>query len=263
MAAPQASQIPVNLEATVASSEVHKDPETSSNANTGGDSGAERSRLEEGSWPYPKFALRIDDLSHPGAAIFLRFGNVIQGLKEAALMSFTWLYTPETVPTNVKSILLVLRPMDGVAYCTGTDEAKEIHLSLDYVNKVAHRAADEIRGVLVHETVHCYQHNAKDTCPGGLIEGVADYVRLRAGYAPPHWKKTGGGKWDAGYDKTGYFLAWIEESVGEGTIKKLNLALHGTEYEEKVFQEVTGQKIGHLWKAYCASLEGSTRMMIP
>jgi hypothetical protein len=28
-------------------------------------------------------------------------------------------------------------------------------------------------GVLVHEIVHCYQYDAKGTCPGGLIEGIA------------------------------------------------------------------------------------------
>lgn len=36
-------------------------------------------------------------------------------------------------------------------------------------------------GVCVHEMVHCWQWNAKGTCPGGLIEGIADYVRLRSG----------------------------------------------------------------------------------
>lgn len=46
----------------------------------------------------------------------------------------------------------------------------------------------EIKGVLVHEMVHTMQFNGKGTCPGGLIEGIADWVRLRAGLSPPHWK---------------------------------------------------------------------------
>jgi hypothetical protein len=70
-------------------------------------------------------------------------------------------------------ILLVLRPMDGVAVTFGTQSHKEIHFSLDYIKGSVKRARDEIMGVLVHEVVHCFQYNALDTCPGGLIEGMA------------------------------------------------------------------------------------------
>lgn len=31
-------------------------------------------------------------------------------------------------------------------------------------------------GVLVHEMVHCFQYNAKGTCPGGLVEGIAGMI---------------------------------------------------------------------------------------
>src|SRR6267378_1609678 len=71
---------------------------------------------------------------------------------------------------SVKQILLVLRPMDGVAHTFGTKSHKEIHFSLDYIKRSAKRAHDEIMGVLVHEVVHCFQYNALDSCPGGLIE---------------------------------------------------------------------------------------------
>ena len=63
--------------------------------------------------------------------------------------------------------------MDGVAVMFGTQSHKEIHFSLDYIKGSAKRARDEIMGVLVHEVVHCFQYNALDTCPGGLIEGMA------------------------------------------------------------------------------------------
>ena len=63
--------------------------------------------------------------------------------------------------------------MRGVAYTTGDHHNKEIHFSLDYIKDSANRSRDEILGVLVHEVVHCYQYNAKGTCPGGLIEGIA------------------------------------------------------------------------------------------
>jgi hypothetical protein len=60
-----------------------------------------------------------------------------------------------------------------VAYTTGSKTHKEIHLSLDYIVKSKSRAKDELIGVLVHETVHCYQYDGKGSCPGGLIEGFA------------------------------------------------------------------------------------------
>ena len=74
--------------------------------------------------------------------------------------------------------MLVLRSMRGVAHTTGDHHNKEIYLSLDYIKESASRSRDEILGVLVHEVVHCYQYNAKGTCPGGLIEGIAGMCSL-------------------------------------------------------------------------------------
>ncbi|KAF8956074.1 hypothetical protein BDZ97DRAFT_221473 [Flammula alnicola] len=143
---------------------------------------------------------------HPGADVFFEAVHPKVALHEAVLASFKWLYTPETAPRTVQQILLVLRSMDGVAVTFGTQSHKEIHFSLDYIKATHKRARDEIMGVLVHEVVHCFQYNARDSCPGGLIEGMADYVRLHENLAPPHWRRTGGERWDIGYDKTAYFL---------------------------------------------------------
>jgi hypothetical protein len=80
---------------------------------------------------------------------------------------------------SVETIQLVLRPMNGVAYSTGSRTAKEIHFSCQHIVNNADRCADEIRGVLVHEVVHCFQYNGEGVCPGGLIEGIAGaYIRL-------------------------------------------------------------------------------------
>jgi len=149
----------------------------------------------------------------------------------------------------MQTILLVLRPMEGVAYTTGSDTAKEIHFSCQYIAGCADRCADEIRGVLVHEVVHCFQYNAKDTCPSGLIEGIADWVRLRSGLAPPHWRH-GGSSWDAGYDTTAYFLQWLTERYGEGVVQEINELMKDAPYDESIFKTVTGRKVSKLWKLY-------------
>lgn len=85
--------------------------------------------------------------------------------------------------------------------------------------------------------------------------GAADWVRLRAGLAAPHWKEGHGDKWDAGYEKTAYFLGWIEEQCGKGTIWKLNAGFKDREYNELIFQDLTGSTVQDLWRLYQLDLE--------
>jgi hypothetical protein len=180
---------------------------------------------------------------------------------------------------SVECILLVLRCMEGVAHASGSHTHKEIHMSLDHIHRSVDRARDEVAGVLTHEVVHCFQYSSTK-CPGGLIEGIAgqssspihvpsdqlllpDYVRLHAGLSPPHWKREGGDKWDAGYQTTAYFLDWIEQRYGEGTVAELNLAMKNGEYDDAIFKDATGRKVGKLWKLYCGELEGRDRITTP
>lgn len=118
--------------------------------------------------------------------------------------------------------------------------------------------AYEIHGVLVHELVHCFQHNGRGTCPGGLIEGIADWVRLRANLGAPHWKRDAvPDKWDQGYEKTAYFLDWLEDREGEGTVRRINEALREDKYIEATFWKSLfgrGNGIEALWKEYLRHL---------
>jgi hypothetical protein len=74
--------------------------------------------------------------------------------------------------------------MPGVAHTKGgaTNTEKEIHFSLEYIVHCKNRATAEILGVLVHEVVHCYQYDAKGSCPGGLIEGIAGELVVGIAY---------------------------------------------------------------------------------
>jgi hypothetical protein len=106
--------------------------------------------------------------------------------------------------------------------------------------------------------VHCYQYNAFGTCPGGLIEGIADWVRLNSGLSPPHWKKEASEKWDAGYQHTGYFLEYLEKRFGEGLIRRVNEKLRIERYEEKRFwTEICGRPVEQLWADYQEVLEAA------
>ena len=92
------------------------------------------------------------------------------------------------------------------------------------------------------------------TAPSGLIEGIADYVRLRAGFAPPHWRPGRGKRWDEGYDVTGYFLGWIEERH-EGFVRGVNAILRDAHWDEGVFKLITGKSVQDLWNEYQKTLE--------
>lgn len=168
-----------------------------------------------------------------------------------------------------RSVTLILRTLDGVAYTTGIDldpqHHKEIHLSLQYIASIPpYRANHEITGVLTHELVHCYQHNGQGTCPGGLIEGVADWVRLQCGLSPPHWKRETKGKWDGGYQHTAYFLEYLEGRFGAGTVRAINERLRGRKYEEKGFWTgLLGRPVEQLWEDYVSHVHDDERAKEP
>ncbi|KAA8651841.1 hypothetical protein EYZ11_004372 [Aspergillus tanneri] len=209
--------------------------------------------------PQPKLRLHINDIRHSASKSFISLiPDVTSVLENALAIIIQHLYTPPRqtsrdgsstksgprpnftpcVP-HTRSVTVLLRDIDGVAYTTGIeldDDHKEIHLSLAYIRKCTGYAdpTAELVGVLTHELVHCYQHTASPWAssdlrpPGGLIEGIADFVRLKAGLVPPHWKRPTSAKdrpqkWDQGYQHTAYFLAWLEDvRVGNGAIGMLN-----------------------------------------
>ncbi|OCF44781.1 hypothetical protein I317_01270 [Kwoniella heveanensis CBS 569] len=133
-------------------------------------------------------------------------------------------------------IQLELENKEGLAATSGG----KIGVSLKWVENVmtsverGERSVDgavkEFKGVLLHELVHTIQHDGHGTTPGWLIESIADYVRLLAGLDPPHWRKSGSGKkergWEDGYDVGARFLEWLSgtekpSSIGGAVIPEV------------------------------------------
>ncbi|CAE6417579.1 unnamed protein product [Rhizoctonia solani] len=204
----------------------------------------------------PELDLVIEDVLCPGATLFLTLvqpGKLLQDAVAGVLME---LYDKETVPKRVKFLRVIIKETNGVAATSGDEIRKTIVFNAKYIAQVGRRAKDEILGVIRHEVVHCFQHDAQGTAPGGLIEGVADFVRLRAGFAPPHWKRgDGGGRWDSGYERTAFFLDWLERTKGAGTVKKINVGLSEGKYQEGCFwKQVLGESVDSLWERYKKSL---------
>jgi hypothetical protein len=239
-------------------------------------------------FPTPLLRLQLNDLSLEGSSIFLSLIHGHEDLAAQVQNVLNLLYDPPkngkdqgsepeaedqtekgkhpstTHRPATRSVTFIIHDFRGVAYTIGTDldsDHKEIHISTDYILRCAPRAdkRHELLGVICHELVHCFQWNANGTCPSGLIEGIADFVRLRAGLGAAHWKQEASGEWDGdgGYQKTGYFLGWLEERFGEGMVRRLNACLRGGEYDgKKVFAECCeGGKVAELWEEYRAELE--------
>lgn len=239
---------------------------------------AEPTSITNSSFPKVKLRLELRDLSHKSTDLFLKNFDSAKDFADLVQIVEKQLYThpshddastrlPMPKHTRIpgtRSVTLILRDMDGVAYTTGADidnDHKEIHLSLSYLNHVAsqkpgYSPRTEILGVVCHELVHCFQWNARGTCNGGLIEGIADWVRLNAGFIPPHWKKEAGKSWDTGYQNTGYFLDWIEKTRGTGSVYIINQALCHKKYDNDTFwKDLFDQSVDSLWKEYVESLK--------
>ncbi|TKY50991.1 Basic secretory protease [Spatholobus suberectus] len=112
-------------------------------------------------------------------------------------------------------------------------------------------AKTALAGVLYHEMTHVRQWDGNGQAPGGLIEGIADFVRLKANYAPSHWVKPGQGqKWDQGYDVTAHFLDYCD-SLKNGFVAQLNKLMR-TGYSNQFFVQLLGKPVDKLWREYKA-----------
>nr|XP_043625990.1 uncharacterized protein LOC122597466 [Erigeron canadensis] len=151
---------------------------------------------------------------------------------------------------NVTLVNLFMDDMDGVAYC----EDNEIHFSTKYIADYQGDLKREFSGVIFHEMTHVWQWSGNGMTPSGLIEGIADYVRLKAGYIPSHWVQAGqGDKWDAGYDVTARFLDYCE-GLRYGFVAELNKKMRYGYYPE-YFVDLVGKTVDQLWSEYKAAYQ--------
>ncbi|KAI3448139.1 hypothetical protein Pfo_004804 [Paulownia fortunei] len=109
----------------------------------------------------------------------------------------------------------------------------------------------EFTGILYNEMTHIWQWSGNGQAPGDLIEGIADFLRLKAGYAPSHWVSPGqGDKWDQGYDVTARFLNYCN-GLKNGFVAELNKKMR-TGYSNNYFVQLLGKTVDQLWKDYKA-----------
>lgn len=169
-----------------------------------------------------------------------------------AATNFIWGIFQQSNPSDRKSVdrvPLFIDDMDGVAYASND----QIHVSARYINGYTGDVKTEITGVLYHEMTHVWQWNGNGQGPSGLIEGIADFVRLKAGYAPSHWVRPGqGDRWDQGYDVTARFLDYCDGLRSGSFVSELNKKMRDG-YNQSFFEELLGKSVDTLWADYKAS----------
>lgn len=127
-------------------------------------------------------------------------------------------------------------------------------INAEHIQNYSGDARMELTGILLHEMTHVWQWYGNGKAPWGLVNGIADYMRLRAGLAPKEWARRGSGsRWDEGYAVTAYFLDYCN-GLKNGFVTELNKLMKG-DYSDDFFPMVLGKTVGELWMDYKTELE--------
>ncbi|EOA33041.1 hypothetical protein CARUB_v10016373mg [Capsella rubella] len=188
----------------------------------------------------------------PGGKIFReQIGGASYG--EQAMRSatdFTWRLFQQDNPSDRRDtpmITLIMENSKDLAYSS----QDKIHYNAGALVNDGGDVKRGFTGVIYHEVVHSWQWNGANLAPVGLIEGIADFVRLKAGYAASHWVSPGGGdRWDQGYDVTMRFLDYCNE-LRNGFVAELNKKMR-TGYNDGFFVDLLGKDVNQLWTEYKA-----------
>ena len=133
------------------------------------------------------------DGSNPTAA----FPTLPATLATHLAQILTLLDLPHTTTLPPLTIILSDSPDCGVAHTTdGTITLSSRYIASRTVSfaeggntpadELWKRTRTEIEGVLCHELVHVVQEDGDGSAPGWWIEGVADWVRMKAGLGAGH-----------------------------------------------------------------------------
>ncbi|XP_028797059.1 uncharacterized protein LOC114752489 [Neltuma alba] len=119
-------------------------------------------------------------LATPGGLVFRdKIGAAYARQTMNSATQFIWrIFRQQNSPAdrkNLQRVILLVEDIDGVAFARGNG----IHLSARYVGSFSGDLKRAVTGVLYHEMTHIWQWNGNGQANRGLIEGIADYVRLK------------------------------------------------------------------------------------
>ncbi|MGC3960733.1 MAG: DUF1080 domain-containing protein [Verrucomicrobiota bacterium] len=164
--------------------------------------------------------------------------------------------------TAPKAVTITFRPVNGVAFASGT----RITANSDWVRR---ELDGEAVGALVHEAVHVVQQYGRRRGnsefkhpPGWLGEGIPDYIRFFLYEPQSHgadliWLQARRNQtlnYDGMYRITANFLNYVVEKYDHKKefITKVNAACRQGKYTDELWLELTGKSLAALndeWKA--------------
>jgi len=134
----------------------------------------------------------------------------------------------------------------GVAAASGNHITGSVTFFKDHPHDV---------GAMVHETAHVVQHYRGRRNPGWLVEGVADYVRFFK-FEPERIGPINAdrARYNGSYRVSAAFLNYLSAQYDKQIVPKLNRVMREGNYDEKVFQELTGKNLQNLDEAWRKTL---------
>jgi hypothetical protein len=207
----------------------------------------------------PQIEFQNDEADGDGAMFDEVIPDAVATMKEVACRVCTILYRdPDEVTRNPATIRLRIYDFEGVANAGGGN----INFSSRHIANYdePEDARFEFVGVLLHEVTHLYQFNDGG---GGLVEGMADFVRIRAGHHRMS-RRSPGGAWTDAYTTSGFFFSWL---AGPGALQEdgrepadpdigwaINQQMNGN-WSEQVFEDRLGETVDALWDEYQQAID--------
>ncbi|KAL5707122.1 hypothetical protein ACHQM5_025209 [Ranunculus cassubicifolius] len=169
----------------------------------------------------------------------------MEELEKASKFIWNTFKQDETQRKYEYEVVLHVKIMDGISQT----KDNMIYLNTGYIENFLGNVKIETVGIIYHETTHVWQWNGNGNAPSGLLNGIADYVRLKANLAPLTWSEKGSGnRWDEGYAVTAYFLDYCND-LKDGFVASLNRMMKH-DYNDEFFARLLGKTVDQLWKDY-------------
>lgn len=209
----------------------------------------------------PEVTFQNDESAGDGALFDQVIPDAVATMQDVACVVCSILFrNPAEVieASGPSAVTLHIHDFDGVANAGGgTINFSSRHIA-NYDDP--DEALFEYRGVLLHETTHLYQWDAGG---GALVEGMADFVRIRAGHH--HLNRRGpGGAWTDAYTTSGFFFSWLagpgyahpdgrapfDADIGWAINQHMK-----DQWDPTLFVEHFGEDVDTLWAEYQAAIQ--------
>ncbi len=222
----------------------------------------------------PTFTLQMEDTGPKGQIFTDAVPDPEPFVQEIGRTVCRILYRELDEVRDANHITLIIRDdPDYAGWKMGDVGNITVMISTQHLAQVQGQGMDvatEIHGILLHEMTHMYQND--DKAPGegtypdlpNVVEGVADFVRIRAGYPPSGAQPSKDGSWDdTGYWKPAFFMLWIDGKHPD-FLYHLNLTMvagDGVPWTPDTIQDITGVSVDDLWAEYLGAscCAGSTQ----